>query len=298
MDMTKIPLKFQVPTGIGDISWVYSKLVTLDRPLIFKIPNQKPLRAAPFLGLLPNVVKATYAPITTVDVIEQGNRFDMGLADMIDHAEKGFLPLHLNKHLEAGRRIESYIPEMDIDYHYKIDIPPYEREMADSLLGGMKRYLVMYCANDQAVKNWMGWTPGQWSRFAQLFVPHYDIEGVVLIGADWDQSFGGLVVKQLAPHFKVLNLIGRCAIGTTLEIIKSAFYTVAFPSGIPILASVLNCPVYMHYPKQLEDMPWTWVDTEQQKNGMYGASIFNPPETVFTWVRHNVQCLAETESPA
>ena len=58
------PLSVTVATGIGDISWIYSKLVGLGRPIDFTIMND-PLysRAISYVKTLPSV--CSVVPVTS-----------------------------------------------------------------------------------------------------------------------------------------------------------------------------------------------------------------------------------------
>ncbi len=48
-----------VPSGIGDVSWVYSKLCNVGERLEYEVADGWPYRTTQFLELLPGVSKAS-----------------------------------------------------------------------------------------------------------------------------------------------------------------------------------------------------------------------------------------------
>ena len=63
-------LSFRVPSGIGDISWIYSKLASLNLPLRIEVAAGNPKRALPYLELLPMVQEAVYGDFLTRAVLD------------------------------------------------------------------------------------------------------------------------------------------------------------------------------------------------------------------------------------
>ena len=53
--------KFGVAAGIGDLSWIYSKLKHIGQPLEFQVADGFPRRSLPFLKLLPGIEYAEYS---------------------------------------------------------------------------------------------------------------------------------------------------------------------------------------------------------------------------------------------
>jgi len=278
------PLKFIVPPGIGDISWIYSKLVSLGRPLGFVVPRSNHDRAVSYLGLLPGVAHAEYAPLANPAKMRGGKaQANWTLEQLTVEAARRALPIEMNTWLEAGNRIEGFLPELPTEHHYQIGIPPQDLRKAQRAIGAWGRFVCLYCANRSTVKRWGGWTAEQWGVLAGLLWREFELDGFALLGAGWDRPFADEVLALIGQP--VLDLVGALPIGATLEVVRRALYLVAFPSGIPILAAVMRRPVLMFYPPHLEAMQNAWADPEMIHSGAYKAMQFCPPGHAFAWIR-------------
>lgn len=280
------PLHFLMPSGIGDISWLYSKLVSLGQPMHISVTPGHPQRAVPYLELLPGVTRSDYKGLPTSDVLERGHHPDMTVPQLLERAGAGPMPIQLNTHLEHGRRIETYMPELPVQHHYKIRIPQADTDTARELVAPWKRFVTFYCANARTASIWKGWTPADWAEMAALLVPAYQFDGVVLIGADWDISLADEIVPKIqAAGVPLKNLTGKLSMGASLQVVRDGRYLVAFPSGIPILAAVMRCPVMMFYPKHLEPMQAAFADPEMIVEGTYKGCQFCPAPKAFAWIK-------------
>ena len=285
------PLSFVVPPGIGDISWIYSKLVGLNHPLHFIVPGGDHNRAVPYLKLLPVVASCEYGQVAN-PANSNGGRAgaDWTRERLIEEASRRRVPIEMNTWLEAGNRIEGFMPELATEHHYEVDIDPVLRQLAFDALSILRqeRYICLYCASRSMVEHWGGWGPEIWADFAGLLWGAFDIGGFVLIGAGWDRSFADDVLKQIRQQkggLPIIDLVGKLAIGASLEVVRRSAYLVAFPSGIPILAAVMGNPVLMFYPKHLKPMHDTWADPEMISSGAYKAMQFCSPEQALEWIR-------------
>lgn len=279
-------LRVQVDPGIGDFSWAYSKLCCLDMPLHIVLPDTWPRRTGPLMDLLPPVVSWEYKQPKNkgrfLPCAIGGLAFrDVSMEDFKAFVEKEdyYIWMSLNQHLEEGQRIENYFPECGTDYHYEIKTPEDAKAKAKELTGD-EPYLLIYTSSYKANKIWRGWQQEDWRNFVNLFRNEFgDIKNVI-IGAGWDTDY-----KDRFKIHNTVNLVGDTPLEVTIEIIRNASYFVAFPSGLPVLSTVVNSPCWMFYPKHLEPMHWTWADPEDIKNKRYMASQWCPPEDVVKWLK-------------
>jgi hypothetical protein len=277
--MTGKTLHFRVPSGIGDISWLYSKFVSLDRPLSIECVGAEPRRSLPYLNLLPNVVHAGYGSFTTASVLANGDKGGYTRDQLIAEAEMGSVDLQMNHWLEAGKRIEGYLPDVPTQHHYEMRIPEADVQTAGGFIN-WTRYLALYCANDRIARHWNAWTAGEWGFFGVTMCRTLDLDGIVLLGAEWDADMAHRVQAYIGDAVPVMNMVSRLPLGATLDVVRRATYTAAFPSGIPILASVMRCPVLMFYPDVLYAMRHAWPDPCDIESGRYTGMAFCPPERV------------------
>jgi len=288
--MTNNLLSFRVPPGIGDISWIYSKLAGLGRPLRIEVADSGPRRALPYLELLPLVKESCYVKAPNPANMRGGKALPSWSAEqLVSAASEDIVPIDLNCWLEAGNRIEDFIPNIPTVHHYPIDI-----EKADGTFAGWGelnarlcfRFVCFYCANADTVRRWHGWKPAQWASLARLLFSQFSLDGIVLLGAKWDRPFADEV--HAALHVRVVDLVGKLPLAGTLYIISRSRYLVAFPSGIPILATVLSRPTVMFYPDSLKGLMTSWVPRDVLDDGTYKAMPFCEPERVFEWIKERL----------
>jgi len=290
--MTQELLSFRVPPGIGDISWVYSKLAGLGRPLRIEVADSGPRRALPYLELLPLVKESCYvkapnpAKLTDPAAARRAGKAmpDWDSYRLISEASDHTIPIDLNGWLEAGNRIEDFIPNIPTVHHYEM-LRPHGLTIP-TLLGEWTRSVCFYCANQDTVRRWQGWTPRQWAALAGMLMQSCGIDGIVLIGAAWDRSFADLVLAQM--HVPVRDLVGMLGLPNTLQVVDWSDYLVAFPSGIPILATVMSRPTVMFYPDSLRGLMTSWVPPDVLEDGTYKAMPFCEPEAVFEWIKEKL----------
>jgi len=107
-----------------------------------------------------------------------------------------------------------------------------------------------------------------------------------MIGADWDISLAAEIAPRIeAADVAVKNLTGQLSMGASLQVIREGRYMVAFPSGMPILAAVMRCPVMMFYPTHLAPMQIAFADPEMIAEGTYKGCQFCPAQQAFAWIK-------------
>lgn len=276
-----------MPPGIGDISWIYSKLAGLGRPLRIEIADSGPRRALPYLDLLPLVKEAAYVKAANPAKMRLGKASPhWGMDDLIGLARAETVPIDLNSWLEAGNRIEGFMPEIPTVHHYEMLQPlagPSDLGNILWLRNGHSRYISFYCANSDTVRRWHGWNPQQWSALADMLMQEYDLDGIALLGAEWDRPFAEKVLA--ATDVMLFELVGKSRLAVTLDVLRRSLYLVAFPSGIPILATVMSRPTVMFYPDSLTGLMTSWVPPDVLQDGTYKAMHFCDPQQVFEWIR-------------
>ena len=179
------------------------------------------------------------------------------------------------------------MPALPTDHHYEMRLHPADGQIAESALEGWRRFICFYCANRGTVTRWGGWTPERWAELARLLTGAFDLDGVVLLGADWDRGFAD-GVRDLLPC-PCVDLVGKLPLGGTLRVLLRARYLVAFPSGIPILATALRVPTMMFYPAHLERMQTAWAPPEMIESGAYKGCQFCAPAKAFDWIMSRPQ---------
>lgn len=289
---TQPTLYIQTEAGIGDFSWVYSKLVNLNLPLHITLPDAEPKRGHQLLDLLPAVKSWDYKIPQKIagrfmPCVFGGEAFkDLTTSEFLDFAKNHDYKIwfSLNNYLEKNQRLEHYIRDLPTSFHYEIISRPETKSKTDELLQDKKNYLLLYTSSYKSNARWDGWSDIEWAEFVKSYQDKFGDCDVVIIGAEWDIDMGSKVAAAV-PN--ALNLVGKTDLDVALEIINRSNYFVAFPSGLAILSTVLNKPVFMFYPKDLKGLRYSWAPQDMISCGGYQPSFWCDPSEVIEWLVEN-----------
>lgn len=287
-------LGFIIPPGIGDVSWIVSKLTTFSQqsgyPIYLSTPGDDPRRSHQLVELLPEKYGIRWAGYTE-------GRTSSVLRDAEETKLATLKPgkwqcLAVNQWLESGRKLADWESWLPIDYHYDLDIGAEEVARADELLATLPseyggNLVSIYTSNRQKDLNpgWDLWSTYDWVELIQeinLIEPHC----FVLIGADYDSDRTNEVAARLGERgVRYVRCLGE-TLGTALECMRQSRFGVFYPSGIGILADVLNVPGVMLLPHVLRRMSGTYADPEHLKKGTYLAWATPAVDGVLRWVEN------------
>lgn len=252
-------LEINTHPGIGDVSWIYSKLVNCEQPLKLKIAeDKKTKRALPFVGLLPQIQAAEYGDLGDyLPLSKCGNAY---FAEYLEAQKLGLdLYVSANNYLETGARLEGYMPDLPTSFHYEIITKETDHEQAQRLLPKGHVYFGIYTSSQQGAVNWNGWQQEEWMDFAKRLYRQFPEITLVILGAKWDMDLSCAVSSGLhaagIPH---VNLVGKTDMGSAVEVLKRLTYFVGYASGMGILGNVLQKPGLMLYPNHLEKLMHAW----------------------------------------
>ena len=190
--------------GIGDFSWIYSLLVNLNRPLYVRYSPHNPERLSQFLKLLPSV-KAW----------ERGSARSVHLSHLKGRSKQDFLntrsfinlDISLNKHLEKGKRLETFIGDLPTSFHYHIETSDKDRKKAESL----GSYICLYASTNV----WPGWGAKKWASFVEIVRQRLGRIRIVIVGAHWDNNLAGQIASLISEN--VVNLSGKLLLEETID---------------------------------------------------------------------------------
>lgn len=233
-------LKLIAPAGIGDISWVYSKLTTLDRRVGLAYADWPPRRSQPLVRLLPNVEDLGY--VSWPNYPKRSISYETDLSTLND----GEYYIQCNIGLEEGRRIETMFPHQQTDYHYRLNIPALStiegRTIIDSIDGSHR--IGLY-ASAYYSENY--WSLQQWYEFIAKVRDEFPDAAFYIVGTTWDNLTYDLYKRLRLENWNVASCCGAQDLGVTLSLIAELDYFFAYPSGLGIMADVLNVPSMMWY---------------------------------------------------
>jgi len=276
--------KFGVAAGIGDLSWIYSKLKYIGQPLEFQVADGFPRRSLPFLKLLPGIEYAEYSPHNWSDLQAWARAHPYETYQDIRERGFGVEYLENNMHLLAGRRLEEWLPDLPTDFHYEMIIPEEDKERANFLWKkhelGTGPVMAISCASYRGSEAWNTWGVKPWLEFLELVRREVPEMKFVLIGGFWDD-----LTATIADTGGFIDLVGKTNIGTCIELLKKIDYYVGFCSGLGVLRTVLSKKVFTLWPDIHYTHIWSWVPPEMSEDGTYVGMLWREPEFVFERVK-------------
>lgn len=293
MSSETLPIQILCPAGIGDFSWVYSKIRHLsqqiERPVHVLIPCEYPMRSQPFIEMLEGVRFGGYCDVSSRHITLHGlpPTWLYSRYELTPFTDPGPHCLAANVHLEAGGTLADWLPFLPTDYHYPIAIPKTEAAQAEARLAGAAPRIGVYVSgrHTQINKDWALWTEGQWATLCQQIatLPHLKDARFVLIGADYDAERTEEVQAALesAGH-PCIPVLGE-SLGVALAALAACDYLLSYPSGIGIVANVLKVPTLMLLPDSLRPMEMTYADPEDLASGQYRAWANPRVEDAWAW---------------
>lgn len=288
-------IRLCLPAGIGDCSWVYSKIGSLSQltgyPVVVHLPKDEPRRGGEFLKMAPNILWGGYLEDRdSWDVISQA-----APADWLSHMgvwpwrRTGILNLSCNIHLEQGRTLADFMPALPTDYHYPLQFSEEDEREAAAIMEALPRpCLAVYVSNrdkDRLIpEGWALWNAGQWAWTLEALAGE-GVRSFVFLGAEYDRDKSTDVVSLMqARGFQVGTCLGR-PLGTALACLRDADFGIAFPSGIGIMMNVLRTPGLMLLPNHLKGMEQSYADPEDLRAGTYRAWTNPAPREAVEWFR-------------
>lgn len=284
-----------VPPGIGDFSWVWMKLSSTDVLWNVLATDGGPGRLGQISEIVPGIYSNGAAGMGYNVLRRSTMPPNTTRAQLYAAARRGNVLLEANAYLEDGNRIESWLPDIPVDFHFEIEPSQVMVDRATSLVPDGP-FVVVFAANIHTIHSWgsgvsadkVAWTHHHWVEFMRLFRERVADIPFVVIGVSWDQTVADAITAGAAAiGIRVVNLCGKLHLGESLHAMSLSSYGLYFPSGMGVLAQVIEAPATMFY----ADVPahhgliGSWADPELIKSGEFTERVFCPVEVMVDWIR-------------
>lgn len=253
--------------GIGDFHWLWCKLSTTDDKYFIEYADTGPNRLEAFLNLLPKNKITGCAINKNYRVSFNTTKLEMNIVPEVprmiayQQLKSGQLfYVEANTHLEQGNRIESWIPHLRTDFHYKIEgvdmTCPKQNIFIVHLSSFRQNGIWKTYGVDESiemidmVQKKTGWMP-------------------VFIGAHYDDMAQAVFEKYIDNH-SAISLVGKTGniLGLLSWIQQSKLFLGLVSSGMTMLANCLYTSTAAWWPRP--KLPQAWAD-------------MNIPYTWFLW---------------
>lgn len=275
----------KVCAGIGDNIWLLQKLVNTGEKFNFQLASDLPRRGKQIFDLLPSIVKKSDYTDHFTSLVPLNNDAQEG-GRLWSELPRGDIFLAANHHLEAGNRIEEYLPDLKTSFKLPFETKKFVKSVRMLMPQGDTRYIGIYTSSYLSSRQWGFWEERKW--FDLIKRMHKKGNGkykFILLGANFDIDLNTDLLVMLEdakiPH---IPIIGK-KLGYVIEIMKRLNYFVAFPSGLPIISTMLRKPTLMFYPTHLKKLMYAWADPKMIKNNTYTAKQFCEVDSVLKWMK-------------
>ena len=174
-------MKIGVPSGIGDFSWMWSKLCHVQNEIEeIEIADGWPYRTQEYVHLCG--IKASYGAFAYPQILLSEKVNNVRSWKDIQNLNYGMVLIEANKHLEDGRRLEEWMPDLPTEFHYPLNVSDSARAIAQRSLMHLKGPLLgVSCASYRGSEAWKTWDREQWvnilKRIMDFFIrekPYFD----------------------------------------------------------------------------------------------------------------------------
>jgi hypothetical protein len=263
-----------IPAGIGDFSWIWSKLVHVKEEIAqFNVVDGWPHRTVPYIEMCG--MAADYAPIDY-----QTLQMNMALHkcetwEDYRQFDAETMAVSANRHLELGRPLADWLPDLPTAYHYPLTIGRPAWNRAKMLLSEFRRPIVgISCASYRGSELWKTWGRLEWVEFLGKLM----CEGwtPVLLGGFWDD-----LTHSVGCTLEVADIVGKTNVEEGMAILDQLDAYIGFSSGLGIVRTVLRKSAMMLWPDFQAELSTSWVSPEMRETGQYVASLWQPVDDVW-----------------
>jgi FkbM family methyltransferase len=288
-------LRVAVPAGIGDSVWALMKIPALLRAsgaekAHVALCGGPPHRAGEFVARFDFVASVEYSQWECIeaDRYTREGVYNWAPSGTGWHHEFDWM-LQANRHLESGRRLESWLPEYETEWQIadRYFFTGKELRQARLLEEELGPFCVFYLG-PEAGNTTFGhnrgplWKPEDWGRLA-TYCRWLGLH-VVVVGAEYDRSY---FERHSAQHIGACyDAIGKWPVAQTFAVIQRARFVIGYQSGIAIFSVYLGIPTACFWRPQgdsldpegyvsfSEQMASAWVPQEALDAGRYLPLIY------------------------
>lgn len=239
------------PAGLGDFHWIWTKLAgwARGRRVRFWVAagdGRRPLRGAEYARLCG--ADAVDDPLLTTAAV-----WAHGGSPLLP--PRGVVAVQANRHLEAGRGLESWYPELPAKPRYEVAVPSWAERRAAALLAGLPAAVAALFPGGA---DYMGGQqpPEEWARLARAVLATWPRAGLALVGAGRDLPHTARLAALLPPKRRACVFDQPVAV--LVAVLRRCRALIGVAGGPGIIGTAFGLPAALYYPAHLAALPGTW----------------------------------------
>jgi hypothetical protein len=276
-----------LPSGIGDCSWAVSALWSVrDQIARWDVLEGWPMRTTPYLELMG--FDTAYVPLTYPMIL--GFESDHGIGrdskdrtwEKISNLQVANLLLEPNKWLEAGERLEKWLPDLPCEFHYPLTVSAKDRDRAERTVAReMARHPMEHgpvvgisCASYRGAEAWKTWGIGEWKDMLRRIMsigwrP-------LLLGGHWDD-----LTYAVAFDLELPDIVGKTNVPQMVHVMGMLDAYIGYSSGMNVIRTVLDKPAMALWPDFQNELRDSWAPPEMLESHRYVSHLWREPKIVW-----------------
>lgn len=289
-----------LPAGFGDTHWIILKMQSMidrwldgRRPKLQVVSEMEPRfnRAADYLSRLPFADFGGFVPggpgvvgpALSSQIVAHGPGFDM--------------LIYANRHVEAGRRIEEWMPSLDVNWDYTIVETEEDRAWGDEFVARHGPFALLTFFNTGYYPETQAEMPdSRIVRLCQKLREELLPCRLFLTGGFWDRAYHEHLVSMGLP---ATVTSGQTTGAQMLALLRRATAFVGHQAGNTMLAHHLRCPTVLFWSRRwrnspavvpIDDNMWTcWVKPEYIGVIYDAIEVSEDDETVLRSIKRSIE---------
>lgn len=290
-----------VPAGIGDWSWIWSKLYGVrDEVSSIRIVDGAPRRTKEYVQAC-GVEDADYDLEVTGGQYQMILRYEQARGidwrsrptwEKIRGLQAPNVLLEANQHLENGLPLRDWLPDLETYYHYPLFVTDYDQQKAQEItlraINGdryspphpMKEGPIVgiSCASYRGSEAWQTWRREKWVDFLKRVMaigwrP-------LLVGGNWDD-----LTYAVACELDLPSTVGKTSVPQMIEQMRLLDAYIGFSSGMNVIRTVLDKPAFALWPCNekcdQKELSTSWAPPGMLESERYVAVTWRPVNDVW-----------------
>jgi hypothetical protein len=302
-------MKIICPAGIGDWSWMWSKLVSVKNEIdSVRVIDGAPRRTVPYVKACGvedanydidfpekdeiSITRGNYQMILTVESHQGLMWHQRPTWEKIRSLGVPTLLLEANQHLEQGLPLHEWLPDLPTDYHYPLFVSDTDRasgrkKTLNAITGTPREaghpmtegpVVGFSCASYKGSDAWDTWGREQWVDFLTRIMalgwrP-------LAVGGGWDDLTYTVALELDLPH-----TVGKTSVTEMIAQMEYLDAYIGFSSGMNVIRTVLNKPAMALWPCNAKcdqkELSRSWVPPLMLESERYVASVWRPVNDVW-----------------
>jgi len=235
--------------------------------------------------VIPAIGKHGYIDILWSENVKEYSNYDSWKKILEKHDDGEVIYLQPNQFFLQGRSLQSWLPDLETNFHYPMFLPTLEENSGYALIDDCKYNLALHMGSIKGGRAWNTWTSEDWVKLIVQLHKEFPEIRFVLMGGVWDLDMAMEVIGQLPKDIKVLDLVGRTNITQAIAILKKVIYYIGFSSGLNVLMNVMNLPCTALWPKHQREHIYCHADPETIASRNYLGFVYDDPYRIVIRIR-------------